>query len=83
VTRSSDKIAILLVDDEEGIRNVLRIALTDMGYPVFTAANSRDALSVFRQEAPQIVLTDIKMPGMDGIDLLQVSRKKIRIRKSS
>jgi len=76
VTRSSDKIAILLVDDEEGIRNVLRIALTDMGYPVFTAANSRDALSVFRQEAPQIVLTDIKMPGMDGIDLLQVIKKE-------
>ena len=68
--------AILLVDDEEGIRNVLRITLTDMGYPVYTAANSRDALNVFRQKMPPIVLTDIKMPGMDGIDLLQIIKRE-------
>jgi len=72
LTRSSEKMAILLVDDEEGIRNVLRIALTDMDYQVYTAANSRDALNIFRQKMPPIVLTDIKMPGMDGIDLLQI-----------
>ena len=76
MTESSDKLAILLVDDEEGIRNVLRITLTDMGYPVYTAANSQDALSVFRQKRPPIVLTDIKMPGMDGIDLLQIIKKE-------
>ncbi|MEE4112967.1 MAG: response regulator [Desulfobacteraceae bacterium] len=62
---------ILLVDDEEGIRKVLGISLMDIGYQVFTAKNGKDALAVFREHRPPIVLTDIKMPHMDGIDLLQ------------
>jgi signal transduction histidine kinase len=62
---------ILLVDDEEGIRKVLGISLTDSGYEVLTAASGEEALGAFRLAAPQIVLTDIKMPGMDGIALLR------------
>ncbi|MCK5609598.1 response regulator, partial [Candidatus Pacearchaeota archaeon] len=62
---------ILLVDDEEGIRKVLGISLTDSGYKVFTAENGEEALQIFRKVNPSIVLTDIKMPGMDGIQLLQ------------
>ncbi len=62
---------ILLVDDEEGIRKVLSISLSDIGYQVFTAENGEDALKIFRTENPPIVLTDIKMPGMDGIELLR------------
>jgi FixJ family two-component response regulator/nitrogen-specific signal transduction histidine kinase len=62
---------ILLVDDEEGIRKVLGISLMDIGYQVITAENGREALAAFRQHTPPIVLTDIKMPLMDGIDLLQ------------
>jgi signal transduction histidine kinase/FixJ family two-component response regulator len=62
---------LLLVDDEEGIRKVLGIALSDAGYKVFTAKNGEEALDIFRKETPPIVLTDIKMPGMDGIELLQ------------
>jgi PAS domain S-box-containing protein len=62
---------LLLVDDEEGIRKVLGIALSDAGYTVFSAKNGEEALKIFRKETPPIVLTDIKMPGMDGIELLQ------------
>lgn len=62
---------LLLVDDEEGIRKVLSISLSDGGYQVFTAENGEQALEIFQREAPPIVLTDIKMPGMDGIELLQ------------
>ena len=62
---------LLLVDDEEGIRKVLGIALSDAGYTVFTAKDGEEALDIFRKEIPPIVLTDIKMPGMDGIELLQ------------
>ena len=62
---------ILLVDDEEGIRTVLGISLADSGYHVLTAANGERALEIFKDEQPGIVLTDIKMPGMDGIELLQ------------
>ncbi len=61
----------MLVDDEEGIRKVLSISLSDIGYQVFTAENGEDALKIFRQENPPIVLTDIKMPVMDGIELLR------------
>lgn len=62
---------ILLVDDEEGIRKVLGISLADRGHQVFTAESGEEALSIFRKMQPEIVLTDIKMPGMDGIELLQ------------
>ncbi len=62
---------LLLVDDEEGIRKVLGIALADSGYTVLTAENGQEALGVFDREQPEIVLTDIKMPGMDGISLLR------------
>jgi signal transduction histidine kinase len=62
---------ILLVDDEEGIRKVLGISLADSGYDVSTAKSGEEALRIFRELKPPIVLTDIKMPGMDGIDLLQ------------
>lgn len=63
--------SILIVDDEEGIRKVLGIALSDMGYEVLTAENGAAALRVFKAARPPIVLTDIKMPGMDGIELLR------------
>ncbi len=62
---------ILLVDDEKDIREVLAIALEDMGYEVLEAENGKIALELFRKKAPMIVLTDIKMPGMDGIEILK------------
>jgi signal transduction histidine kinase len=62
---------ILIVDDEEGIRKVLGIALSDMGYEVLTAENGAAALRVFKAAQPPIVLADIKMPEMDGIELLR------------
>jgi signal transduction histidine kinase len=62
---------ILLVDDEEDIRDVLCISLEDIGYCVLPTENAEKAMQTFREETPPIVLTDIKMPGMDGIELLR------------
>ena len=62
---------ILLVDDEEGIRKVLTISLADLGYEVYAAESGEAALALFRKLRPGIVLTDIKMPGMDGMALLE------------
>lgn len=62
---------ILLVDDEPDIREVLSLSLTDFGYQVHAAENGDQALRIFRDVQPPVVLTDIKMPGMDGIQLLQ------------
>jgi len=66
----SEAPSLLLVDDEDGIRRVLGITLADRGYRVRTAANAEEALALFRQEPAPVVLTDIKMPGMDGLELL-------------
>ncbi len=73
--QSDRKWTILLVDDEEDIRDVLSISLVDMGYDVHTAANAQDALRIINEVNPPIVLTDIKMPGMDGIELLQTIKR--------
>ena len=73
---SQDKKKILLVDDEEDIRDVLGVALSDLGYQVLTAANGTTAWETFLSERPPIVLTDIKMPVMDGIELLQCIKRE-------
>lgn len=65
------KRSVLLVDDEADIRDVLEVSLQDMGYEVLTAQNGTEALEVFRREMPPVVVSDIKMPGMDGIELLR------------
>jgi len=62
---------LLLVDDEADIREVVGLTLSDMGYRVLTAENGEAAIRIFKEHRPPIVLTDIKMPGMDGIALLQ------------
>jgi signal transduction histidine kinase len=62
---------VLLVDDEPGILKVLGISLADRGYRVFTAENGEEALRVFQDARPEVLITDIKMPGMDGIELLK------------
>ncbi len=63
--------SILLVDDEADIREVLSLFLKDIGYAVTAAENGGEALRLFKQTLPQIVISDIKMPGMDGIELLR------------
>ena len=62
---------VLLVDDEPGILRVLGISLADRGYRVLTAENGEEALRVFHEARPEVILTDIKMPRMDGIELLK------------
>ncbi len=63
--------SILLVDDEEGIRKVLGLSLAEDGYDVITAVDGEDALRAFAERNPDIVLTDIKMPGIGGLELLK------------
>ena len=67
---------ILLVDDEEDIREVVHLSLADMGYQVLEAEDGDEALRIFQKVQPPIVLTDIKMPNMDGIELLQKIKRE-------
>ncbi|MEA3279177.1 MAG: response regulator [Thermodesulfobacteriota bacterium] len=66
---------LLLIDDEEGIRKLLSISLKSDGYDVVTAENGEHGLNLFQKELFSIVLTDIKMPGMDGIQVLKEIKK--------
>lgn len=66
---------LLVVDDEEGIREVLEITLTDAGYEVLTAENGFSGLDMVKTHKPDIVLTDIRMPGMDGMALLKTVKQ--------
>ncbi len=62
---------ILLIDDDPGIRRVQTIALEQAGYEVVTAPDGAYGIRLCREQAPQIVVTDIGMPGMDGLEVLR------------
>jgi len=63
--------AIVLIDDEEDIREVMSLALTDAGYNVRTAADGEAGIRMCIEAPPQIVITDIRMPGMGGLQVLE------------
>jgi len=65
---------IVLIDDEPGIRKVTGIVLEDWGYRVETAENGEAGLKACASFLPQIVITDVKMPGMDGLFVLETIR---------
>jgi two-component system, OmpR family, KDP operon response regulator KdpE len=70
-----DSSRVLVVDDEPQITRVLRTVLTSQGYEVRTAAEGESALTEFRQWSPELVITDLVMPHMDGIQLCRRIRE--------
>jgi two-component system response regulator AtoC len=65
------KVKVLIVDDEAIVREALSDWLQDIGYQVFTAENGYKALEVIEEEKPGIMIADLVMPGMDGIELMK------------
>jgi DNA-binding response OmpR family regulator len=66
---------ILLIDDEERIVNFLALKLKVSGYEVVCARNGEKGLEIARDSAPDLVLLDIIMPGIDGLEVLRRLRK--------
>ena len=66
---------ILIIDDEHDILDVMRLALGDRGYRVTTASDGMTGLELCRQGSPHILITDIRMPGMTGIDVLKAAKQ--------
>lgn len=62
---------LLLVDDEESIQFLYREEFSDEGYEVISALNGDDALEEFRSNRPDLVILDIQMPGINGIEVLR------------
>ena len=67
---------LLIIDDERPILEMLEISLSSEGYDVFTAESGKAGLEIFGRENPKLILTDIKMPGMDGIEVLKSIKEK-------
>jgi len=62
---------VLIVDDEEGIRESLSVILEDEGYRVVSAGSGEDALVILQEQFPDLIILDVWLPGMDGIQVLQ------------
>lgn len=65
----------MIVDDQPGIRRLLAEILADDGHCVVTAANGYEALKLVRETLPVLILMDMKMPGLDGLETLRELRR--------
>jgi two-component system chemotaxis response regulator CheY len=66
---------IMTVDDSATVRQMLSFTLQDAGYEVVEAVDGRDALGKFAEESVHMLITDLNMPKLDGIDLIRAIRK--------
>ncbi len=67
---------ILLVEDEQRLRRVLQLVLSDAGYAVKTAADGGEGIKVWQQWRPHLVITDLKMQPLDGLEVLRYGREQ-------
>ena len=70
------KIAILVVDDEKTLRDLLYKILSKEGYTVDTAVDGQDALEKLRKNEYQLLLSDVKMPRLNGFELLKIIKQE-------
>jgi CheY-like chemotaxis protein len=66
---------VMVVDDSEDIRELLRLQLTHLGYRVIEASNGREAVEAVDEECPALILMDITMPVLDGLDATRMIRR--------
>ena len=69
---------ILTVDDSRTMRDMLKVALMDAGYRVIQAVDGQHGLEVLEQETPQVIITDINMPKLDGFGFIENVRRDQR-----
>ena len=75
----SEKQRILLVDDDPNISHLVRLYLEKEGFDVTESARGDEALEAFRRESPALVLLDVMLPGMDGLQVLKEIRKTSKV----
>jgi CheY-like chemotaxis protein len=74
-TEQASKKTVLVVDDEEDLREILSLELSDAGYNVLCAVNGTEAFNLVKSQAIDLVLSDVRMPNGDGIELLKNVKK--------
>ena len=67
---------ILIIDDDASFLRILEYTLQQEDYPVFTAESAEDGLTVFREQNPALVITDMKLPGMDGLQVVKAVKER-------
>lgn len=75
----SEKQTILLVDDDLNISHLVRLYLEKEGFEVVEAARGDEGLAAFKRKQPALVLLDVMLPGMDGLEVLREMRKSSRV----
>ncbi|MEW6594899.1 MAG: response regulator [Thermodesulfobacteriota bacterium] len=70
-----DKVRILIVDDEYAFCKTLRLYLAKLGYETIIATNGEHALDLIKEEQPRVMTLDIRMPGMDGYEVLNHAKR--------
>jgi len=70
--------SILIVDDDSSVRRVLQMQLTEAGYKVQLAATGAEAHKALLEHKPKLLITDLRMPDLDGIELLRLIAIQIR-----
>jgi len=68
---------ILIIDDDASLRRVVEYNLQEAGYQVLSAAGGEAGMSLFAEETPALVITDMKMPGMDGMQVLKAVKERV------
>jgi two-component system KDP operon response regulator KdpE len=74
-----NNIKVLVIDDEDSIRRFLRVTLTSQSYTVLEAATGRDALSIAATHKPDLVILDLGLPDIDGIEVTRLLREWTRV----
>ena len=69
--KKNDSHTVLLVDDDENLRRVMEFQLGEAGYKVVPAADGQEALTIFEQNEVDCVVTDLRMPKLSGLELLE------------
>ena len=76
----TDSKTVLTVDDSRTIRDMLRMALSESGYRVVQAVDGVDGLETLQKEVPDVIITDINMPRLDGFGFIEQVRSDARFR---
>src|SRR5258708_347711 len=76
VASAPDEETVLVVDDDPGTRESLELALDKNGYKVLIAADAREALAILDKSAVDVVVTDLRMPDLDGLQFFQFVRQR-------
>lgn len=71
----NNNVMILVVEDEKAIRNFMKISLTTQGYKVLESSNGNDGIALFMSYNPDLIVLDLGLPDMDGIDIIRTIRQ--------